>query len=216
MFTRWAKATCWLAIYRPCHGTPPHVYYKREAEVNGGDRAPVLNVCPHVDDDPVAWMDDEDKEKRKRKKTLAQKKRRLQQQLLVVSTRIFVWGSVNCIRCQPFTFEKKRETAFHTCVFPPTTVRRRIFFSPHIRGWKKRSTVCDSDQHKLVWGCVENPVRVAYSAARMKRIRLRRTRRHVKRGKVKEEKTCLSRFGVEVLARHPSPPGNAPTWIYTG
>ena len=66
MFTRWAKATCWLAIYRPCHGTPPHVYYKREAEVNGGDRAPVLNVCPHVDDDPVAWMDDEDKEKRKK------------------------------------------------------------------------------------------------------------------------------------------------------
>ncbi len=34
--------------------------------------------------------------------------------------------------------------------------------------------------------------------------------------KGKDAGTCFSRVGVEILARHPSPPRNATTWIYTG
>ena len=162
-------------------------------------------------------MDDEDKEKIKKKK----KNTRTKEETSPAATPCRFYAYL-CVRiCQLHTLpaiyiRKEKGNGFSYLRLSPHYRKKKNFLLPPHQGVEKRSTVCDSDQHKLVWGCVENPVRVAYSAARMKRIRLRRTRRHVKRGKVKEEKTCLSRFGVEVLARHPSPPGNAPTWIYTG
>ena len=139
MFTRWAKATCWLAIYRPCHGTPPHVYYKREAEVNGGDRAPVLNVCPHVDDDPVAWMDDEDKEKIKKKK----KNTRTKEETSPAATPCRFYAYL-CVRiCQLHTLpaiyiRKEKGNGFSYLRLSPHYRKKKNFLLPPHQGVEKK------------------------------------------------------------------------------